>query len=330
MTDAAPAIDTPIPGQFAGLWRRSAAFLLDWLMLVVGGCALGAAFSEQFEAMGAWGRLVGFAIAVAYFGILESHLGNGRTLGKRLLGIRVVALSGQALALDKALLRAAVFCTPIFLNKLSLGINPGGIVLPVTQGVLVFGLGAAIVYLLVFNRRTRQSVHDLLVGAVVVRHRSHTVSAIVPLWRGHLVSIGVLMVLVAGSTLVMQRVVQNSIFTPLIAVATQVEQLPGVRNAGVTHLTQQPGNHGDRRLLTVTAVLNPSGANQGHLTFKIVDIIMRAYPQGKPFHTISISFASGYDIGIWSHWRTAVFGATPDQWRAAAIQNVNAGAAPAN
>jgi hypothetical protein len=63
----------------------------------------------------------------------------------------------------------SVFYLPFCLNNLAPGDGYSNIVLPALPAVLVFGLSGAIAYLSQFNRRTRQSIHDLLVGAIVVR-----------------------------------------------------------------------------------------------------------------------------------------------------------------
>ena len=96
-----------LPPEIAALWRRTCAFLLDLLILGLIGSALGVLLDSQFEAMGAWGRLVGFVMALAYFGTLESRLGAGRTLGKRALDIEVIRVDGAPLGVGPAWLRAA-------------------------------------------------------------------------------------------------------------------------------------------------------------------------------------------------------------------------------
>jgi uncharacterized RDD family membrane protein YckC len=58
--------------------------------------------------MGAYARLIGFAIALAYFGICKSRIGGGQTLGKRWLDVRVVDAHDQLLSLPRSLLGYAV------------------------------------------------------------------------------------------------------------------------------------------------------------------------------------------------------------------------------
>jgi len=51
-------------------------------------------------------------------------------------------------------------------------------------------------YLLLFNRRTRQSLHDLLAGSYVVRRGHDGPVPVAPPWRGHVAGIAVCLVAV--------------------------------------------------------------------------------------------------------------------------------------
>jgi hypothetical protein len=83
-------------------------------------------------------------------------------------------------------------------------------------GFILFGFGDAIVYLYIFNRRTRQSLHDLIVGtfvtqttprrtynlhdliaAVFVSQRPPPGQVVGSIWRPHLIVVGVWLVLVS-------------------------------------------------------------------------------------------------------------------------------------
>jgi uncharacterized RDD family membrane protein YckC len=80
----------------------------------------------------------------------------GRTVGKRLTGIKVVSADGGRLRASPALARAAVYALP-----------------PAARPVPVLNVLAAIFLLvdaaLVFDRPYRQTLHDRAAGTVVVR-----------------------------------------------------------------------------------------------------------------------------------------------------------------
>ena len=104
----------------AGSCRRSGAFVIDILLLVVSGTLLALAFFDPLARIGALGRGIGLVIALAYFGVLNSKIGGGQTVGKRLVGIKVVDGSGDPIGPARAHGRAAVLWLPYFLNTLQL------------------------------------------------------------------------------------------------------------------------------------------------------------------------------------------------------------------
>ena len=81
---------TPRLAEIAGFWRRLFAFCLDGLFLGALGACIGLFAFDQLVALGDWGRAVGFAVALVYFGAADSQLFRGRTFGKWLVGIKVV------------------------------------------------------------------------------------------------------------------------------------------------------------------------------------------------------------------------------------------------
>src|SRR3989442_15191444 len=105
------------PRILASLWRRLGAFFLDCLLLGAMGVAIGSFFIQRLVDLGPWGRLLGFAVAITYFGALNSRLGKGQTLGKRLLKIKVIRRDGTPLSVPKALLRFVPLGAPWFLNN---------------------------------------------------------------------------------------------------------------------------------------------------------------------------------------------------------------------
>jgi len=158
--------------SIAGLWRRLAAFAIDCLILGVPAMLVGLALFRWVSSLGSAGRLIGFVVALLYFGLLDSRIGGGQTLGKKLFGIRVTDRAGNALSPMRSVLRFMVIATPYFLNKAGFDVDPvsaGGILLAYFLIFVVFGGLGAIVYLFIFNRRTGQSLHDLAVGSFVVR-----------------------------------------------------------------------------------------------------------------------------------------------------------------
>lgn len=309
------------PPEIAGFWRRTGAFLIDLLLLGVAGFCMGLLLRDQFEAMGAWGRAVGFLVASAYFGTMESRIFQGRTFGKLALDIKVITTAGVPLSFGKALLRSAVFNIPYFLNNAILGAGYTDPVLSTVQALLVFGLGGAIVYLYLFNRRTRQSVHDLLVRAVVVRAGNATVPRLLPIWKGHVAVVAALFLLTTGAMGFSYWKFGNGILQPLMSVQQQVGRMPGVRSAGVFEGISFATGNSRTHFLAIKAIASTGTGQEKTLAHKIAEIAFATYPPARQLDTLSVTIMHGYDIGIASSWSTTTFDASPDAWREGRMEN---------
>jgi uncharacterized RDD family membrane protein YckC len=177
--DAAPEM-TPL----AATWRRWLAFFIDWIILSLAGTLAGTLFFAPLAQMGVWTRVLGFAIATIYFGVSDSGWAGAASPGKKLLSLRVVDQLGHAIGIGRSLLRAALVCAPLMLNGTYFTRDQGGMAL---YGLLG-GWSVASIYVLAFNQRTKQGLHDLATRTFVMRGISDTAPlATRPFWRPHLV-----------------------------------------------------------------------------------------------------------------------------------------------
>jgi uncharacterized RDD family membrane protein YckC len=179
----------------AGFWRRLAALLVDGIILGLPMLLFGLALYRWTVSLGESGRLVGFVVALLYFGLLNSAIGGGQTFGKRLLGIRVTDRAGNALSPARSLVRFLVIAIPYFLSGLAFDVDSSsaGLLQRLGDGLValvVFGGLGTIVYLFIFNRRTRQSLHDLAVGSFVVRGPPTIIPSSLSIARMHWIVVG--------------------------------------------------------------------------------------------------------------------------------------------
>ncbi len=306
------------PPRFAGFWRRLFAFVIDMVVLAGVGWALGALMFETLAQLGAWGRLVGFVVAGIYFGLQEGTLGGGQTLGKRVVGIRVLDLAGQPLSVGCASARYAIFGVPYFLNNAMLPPSllvsePAGMMLT----LLVFGVGGAIFWLLVFNRPSRRSLHDIAIGAIVVHARETAVPRVPPMWRGHVVAVALLLGASIVAPFVLQRMMLHGPFEGMLALQSTIAAQPGVRYASVRDLTASRfGSQGPsiERSLVVTATIDGDPHDVGAQPERLAALVLKAYPGAATANWIVIAFAHGFDIGIATGYVSGGFRYTPAQW----------------
>jgi uncharacterized RDD family membrane protein YckC len=114
-------------------------------MIMAGGTATGTRFLS-------W--LLGVAIVLAYFGLMEAQVG-GQTLAKKLFGIKVVMADGSAATLQATLMR-----------RLPLAVV---IIIPTGIGWLVgFGLALAVLITTIQDEVEHRGLHDKWAGTKVI------------------------------------------------------------------------------------------------------------------------------------------------------------------
>lgn len=168
------------PGLHAGFWMRVAAYLLDYLILLVIIFATGLTVAalksvgESSEVTVPGWQLLNLGITWLYFAAFESSSWQA-TPGKRALGLRVVDMHGARIGFGRA--------TGRFFGKI-----PSGLILCI--GYMMAGWTAR-----------KQALHDMMAGCCVVRqgglearaqNRLSSYHATMPAWAVVLVVCGAL------------------------------------------------------------------------------------------------------------------------------------------
>ena len=145
--------------QLAGLGSRSAAFIIDQVILMtvnilifISLVFLSFGESDFFELMGANSLIIGiaiigiFVINYGYFIVLEFFAG-GRTVGKRIVGIRVIQENGHSLTLLSSFIRNFLRLVDSLPSGYFLGI------------------------LMIFFHSKHKRIGDLVAGTIVIHER---------------------------------------------------------------------------------------------------------------------------------------------------------------
>ena len=312
------SIDDSVIAPIAGFRRRVAAFVVDALIIGLVGYLLGLALFAAFVRLGPWGPCVGFVVALGYFVPQESARG-GQSLGKRLLRIRVVDAQGLTLRPARGAVRFAVLAAPYFLLGAALPMDVTTFAGGIPLALVALGGLIAPAYLLAFNRRTRQSLHDLAVGAFVVRATAGARGAPGParVCRGHLAIAGVLALLAGAMPL----------FHPRLAQARELGQRlaaqPELRSVNVFEAEPRVYSiefSGVRRELLIQATIARPLDDYVPLSTRLAGIALATFPAAAHEDLVSVRLAYGFDIGIASSWTANELALKPEQWadRAAA------------
>jgi uncharacterized RDD family membrane protein YckC len=313
--------------SFAGFWRRLGAFLIDSLVLGVPALLAGLAMFRWAADLGQAGRLIGFVVALLYFGLLNSRLGGGHTIGQRLLGIRVIDRDGQPLSPERSMVRFLVIAIPYFLNGLwfDFDINTATFpdyLLAALLIFVVFGGFAAIGYLFVFNRRTRQSLHDLVVGSFVVKDPPSVIPLSFSVAHVHLVVVGCLLTLALIVPLGLYWTTfhsgLNASLTSLLAVQNEIKSRLNVKQVKVSMGTSTViGSSGNATTSYLLIDAQPTRWEDDleALQLSIAGTVLDLHPDLLGKKALTVLVRRQFDLGIasWSNSNRATYDAA--SWR---------------
>lgn len=290
----------------SSFWRRISAFFVDTVIIGIIGFGLGLVLEKQFVELGGWGRFIGFFIALAYFGVLNSKLYGGQTFGKKILKLKVVNSDNQPIDVLRSFARYSVLGIPFFLNGAHFTNEALSSFWLYPLSLVVFGGGISIVYLYIFNRVTRQSLHDLVVGTFVVNANTEK-QEIGAIWRPHLLVMGVLFVIAAIVPMYTTNLAQSEPFRELLSAQTAL-----INNSSVSYATVSYGqssfsssNEGTKTTTYVSAqvFLKQNSVSDVKLARQLAEILTSNYPESLQKDVVQINLTYGYDIGITSLWR---------------------------
>lgn len=305
--------------EIGGFWRRLFAFLIDMFLLGLVGGLLTYAFFDQLVQLGDLGRVIGFGIALVYFGVTYSSLTGGQTAGKWLLGLRVLDRQGQFLSPLKGMARYSIWAVPYFGNGLNVQLGSGvpDLVRWFVWGVLavvVFGGLFSVVYLFVFNRKTRQSLHDLVMGTFVVRTGAAGRPIRDRIWPGHLwINTGLLGVLAMGLVTLGLYLPMLSFFSELNRVRRAVSRHPKVIRASVKKNWTRSAR-GQSTSLSATVVTR-SWEDRGSIHRTVARDVVRNYENLDGIDRVVVQVRYGVDIGIFSWWYKDIRGSPVSELR---------------
>jgi uncharacterized RDD family membrane protein YckC len=313
-TTAAP--DTPGP-EISGFWRRIAGIALDSLILGALGVCIGLLWFDSFAALGSTGRLIGGAIAFAYFAILNSDVAGGQTLGKRLLSIRVVSKQGAPVGLARSGIRALVLLAPLTLNGMQFPALENSDLAAIALSVCIFGMGGALVYLYVFNRATRQSLHDYATGTFVVRTGAGG-PVTREIWQPHLAIVSVWILAVAVGVVPLMAIVGStetieSINETHRALRPVLPTADVTVHTGISHVANTSSGVASVRFLEVRVRLRNRPTSYEKVAERFAAALL-ARPENWDVDQVSIVVTFGYDIMISSMSTTRKFSHSPNDW----------------
>ena len=285
----------------SGFWRRIGALFIDSLILGLVGLILGLFLESTFVQMGAWGRLVGFLIALIYFAVMNSSISGGQTIGKKALKLRVVDSTNAPIGIGRSALRYFILAIPFSLNGAQFSNEMMLSFLMYPLSLVIFGGLLSILYLYIFNRVTRQSLHDLAVGTFVV---NANVEKQEPgnVWKSHLIIVAVLFLSAAIVPALTTHLVQSEPFKDMLSVQSALSNEPNVAYATILSGSSTFSSTNDQTKTTTyvssQVFLESDNVGDAELARRLASIVIANYPEALEKDVIQITLTYGYDIGI--------------------------------
>lgn len=311
-------------GRLAGFWIRLLADTLDAVVLFAVGALLSLPFGGLFRRLGERGVFIGLAVSMVYSGVLQSRFGDGRTVGKRLLGLKVVRLDGSLMSLDRALVRYAMMGLLVYQAAAAYAIAalvPFASVewLETVLGAIALVLALGCVVVVPFHPLKR-GLHDLLAGTIVIRGAMPDpvfVAGQTNARRDRRILIaagGLAAVTIAASAIVAGRSSSPSSWAVTGARISQRLRQAGALNVGVANnKTWMVGQSPVTTVVATGFIPRPANGEPDWTAAEtaFVQAVRAELPPDQPVDRVATVVRSGYNIGIFKSYevQTRVFDA---------------------
>lgn len=305
----------PIEGaNVAPVWRRGGAYIADSFMLGLVLSNLGRLVYDRLCQVGLWGISIGFALGALYFASMDSKIGNGQTIGKRLFKVRLVNAEGQATSFERAFAHYAIFVIPALLYGWRLPMTRTPWIASALVFFLAYWVGGASLYLMLFERLNRQGLHDLTAGTFVV-HADHEgpveAKAIPQLHWGLLISL--LVVITIGTTALKNWSESQPAQLEFRRDSGLIEKMDGVERAYLRERLTHLSNGTVSKVLYINIVRSIKPANEEGFARTVVKNLSSDHAI-QNYDLVTVRLYHGYDIGFGSRWEHQDYGRTLKEW----------------
>ena len=154
-------------------WKRWLAYFID-SVFIIGGIfsIIAAAIPDSIFVLGKFTCLIGIIATILYFGIMNSQICKGQTLGKSVLGIKVVDKFGNYLSVSQSFVRTIILVICLTLPYMFMAMASLYSFDTTENFIAALSISCGVMFdlLFLFNIKTRQTLHDLATRSYVVNH----------------------------------------------------------------------------------------------------------------------------------------------------------------
>lgn len=291
----------------AGFWRRLFAFAIDGIIAAIPCFTLAEAFHNFFLESPVTAKLAGFVITLAYFAIFGSKIVDGQTLGMMAFRLRIVRHDGSMVSFSRSTLRYLLLLVPFLLDSGALPARVPASIADLWGSVLAI-VACAIVYFAIFNRKTGQSLHDLIMDTFVVDSSGAGPVRTERFWRPHWVFIAGLLILGYGLAKIIPRT--SSTFSELTAIRGSVQGRTGLQSVNVA-LRFSGGRSG----LEIDGECDRVSSEPAKSAAVIAAAVLVADNEAKERDYIAIGCVRTVSVGFFKSTNRESFMHTPEEWK---------------
>lgn len=300
-----------------GFWLRLVADILDAIILGIFGFLLTLPFNNLFYQIGENGLWIGFIIAFLYTGILQSYIGKGQSLAKKILKIQVLTTDGNYLSLHKSFLRYTIIALIFYNSWIWLALTSlfpflNNILLGSIYTYLILILILSVIIMIAFHPQKR-GLHDIIAGSIVVKFGLYDEKKINELHSISKQNMAYLLVgissllLIIGSILLINNnedsyvlIDELSTLQKKIGEDTKLTNIQVLQNTFTDKYDKKTESIFIGGFISIDFYDNDDLCQQEKK--KIVNIIIENYSHIDECEFINIQIRTGYNIGIWKYY----------------------------
>lgn len=301
--------------QLATRKRRFIAFFVDMLIISIIGYLSCFLFDSFYMRLGNYGKIIGATLVLIYFGIFDSKIGNGQTIGKKLFKIKVVNRKSECISILQSIERTSWIFLLVLLNGLSFS-NSKYIPLVIIFGTIFFSIGILEIYFFICNKKTLQSFHDLFSDTFVILKKSegeieykNNKKAV---YCSVFIPICILIIAICINVFA-----KKSSFGEMINIIDDVQKDLPLHQTTIQRsitTTKSKSNTTQVSYVLVNTFKNNKKDNDKDIAIQIAKKVFDSDFVFKEDEIFSVVVNSGYDIGIASQNNSQRFNGTINQW----------------
>jgi uncharacterized RDD family membrane protein YckC len=300
-------------------------------VLGITGLILGLFLGDTFVHMGGQSMLVGFFIALLYFGLGNSAIFNGQTLGKKIVNLQVVENEMETLSIQKSVLRALIFTVPYFFLNFKVDGWSEFSIFYMTKGIFFLTFLILLPIHLILNTPTRQAIHDLIMGTYVVSREAFPGQQLSKSKSLPTIITGSLAIVILGLIIFMNSGKNkiSSTIEELKPLKEQIDKIDKIGNSSLSRNSSSFKKFGSDDYISKNEYLKLNLSIRENLIYNLrpdniedldfvkeaVSIILEDYSDINNLNYIQVNLIYGYNIGIYKSSNSIGFSNSIDNWR---------------